>query len=260
MINKYWADRVAKAQTAITDKNLKQIEKQLAIYYSSVMKKVINDFEATYNKLQNTIERGKEPTPADLYKLEKYWQLQAQTRAELEKLGKRTSTIMSKVFELECFEIYHALGIEGLQSFNTLDKQMINQMINSIWVADGKNYSQRLWENTEKLAATLNEQLIYCVASGKKTTDLKKLLQERFDVSYHRADTLARTELVHIQTQAAQKRYEDYGIQYVEVLVDPDARTCDKCKELIGEKFLTTATPPLPVHPNERCCLIPVID
>ena len=260
MINQYWADRTAKAQTAITNKNLKQIEKQLVKYYESSMRKIISDFEATYDKYLTTLSEGKEPVPADLYKLDKYWQLQAQTRNELQKLGNRSIVALSKNFEAQYFDIYYALGIEGMPAFNTLDKPMVKQMINSIWVADGKTFSQRVWENTERLAETLNEQLLHCVATGKKTTELKNLLQERFGVSYHRADTLARTELVHIQTQAAKQRYTDYGIQYVEVLVDADERTCDKCKELIGKKFLTTATPPLPVHPNERCCLVPVID
>ena len=260
MINKYWANRTAKAQAAISKKNEKQIQKQLVKYYSTAMKKVITDFEATYDKLLTTIGEGKQPTPADLYKLEKYWTMQAQMRQELEKLGNKTIVALSKGFETNYFEVYYSLEIDGMKSFNTIDKGMVSQMINQIWVADGKTFSQRVWDNTERLMETLNEQLINCVATGKKTTELKKALQERFGVSYSRANTLVRTEMVHIQTEAARQRYEDYGIQYVEVLVDADARTCDKCKELIGKKFLTTATPPLPVHPNERCCLIPVID
>lgn len=256
----YWENRLANAQTAITEKNLKQIDKQLGKYYASSMKRVIADFESTYNKLLATVEDGKEPTPADLYKLDKYWQLQGQLRQEAQKLGEKQIVALSKAFELNFFEVYYSLGIEGMEAFSTLDKAAAAQMINSIWVADGKTFSQRVWDNTARLLETLNEQLTLCVVTGKKTTDLKNMLQERFGVSYRRAETLARTELCHIQTQAAQKRYEDYGIRYVEVLVDPDARTCDECKALIGKKFLITDTPPLPVHPNERCALVPVIE
>lgn len=256
----YWQNRLANAQAAITEKNLKQVEKQLSKYYASSMKRVIADFENTYNKLLTTVGEGKEPTPADLYKLDKYWAMQAQLRQEVQKLGNKQIAVLSKIFETNFFEVYYSLEIEGMEAFSTLDKAAVRQMINNIWVADGKIFSQRVWDNTSRLLETLNEQLTYCVVAGKKTTELKKLLQERFGVSYHRADTLARTELCHIQTQAAQKRYEDYGIQYVEVLVDSDARTCDLCKALIDKKFLTTATPPLPVHPNERCALVPVIE
>ena len=258
--NKYWAERIARAQTAISNKNIKQTQKQLEKYYASTMKKVISDFEATYDKLLATIGEGKQPTPADLYKLDKYWQAQAQLRQELEKLGNKSIVALSKSFETNFFEIYYSFSLEGKQAFNTIDKAAANQMINQVWVADGLTYSQRVWKNTDRLLDTLNEQLIACVVSGKKTSELKKALQERFNVSYNRANTLVRTEIVHIQTEAARQRYEDYGIQYVEVLVDEDEHTCEKCKALIGKRFPVSAMSPLPVHPNERCCLIPVID
>jgi SPP1 gp7 family putative phage head morphogenesis protein len=137
---------------------------------------------------------------------------------------------------------------------------MAQQMINQIWCADGKSWSQRIWENTELLAETLNEELIHCVVSGKKTTDLKNLLQERFNVSYARADMLVRTELAHIQTQAAQKRYEDYGVQEVEIWADEDERRCDVCGDLHEKKYPMGARVPIPAHPNCRCCIVPVVE
>lgn len=255
----YWQNRLAQAQDAITQKNIKQVEKQLRKYYSSVAKQTITDFENTYNKLLATVGEGKAPTPADLYKLDKYWSMQGQLRNRLNRLGNRTITALTKIFEINYFEVYHSLNIEGMKAFTTIDEGAVKQLLNHIWVADGKTWSQRVWDNTSKLLETLNDGLIQTVATGKKTTQLKQFLQERFNVSYHRADTLIRTELCHIQTQAAKTRYESYGIQYVEVLVDPDARTCEKCKELIGKKFPINGTPPLPAHPNERCCLVPVI-
>lgn len=255
----YWENRLARAQDAITQKNLKQIEKQLAKYYATTAKKVIKDFEDTYNKVLKAVEEGKQITPADLYKLDSYWRMQGQLRQELQKLGEKQVVALTKAFELNFFEVYYSLTIEGLDAFSTIDSAMAQQMINSVWVADNKTYSQRIWENTERLMETLNEELINVVVAGKKTTDLKNKLQERFGVSYRRADMLARTELCHIQTEAAKQRYKDYGIEYVEVLVDEDARTCDLCKELIGKKFPVNGVMPLPVHPNERCCLVPVI-
>ena len=80
-------------------------------------------------------------------------------------------------------------------------------MINQIWCADGKSWSNRVWKNTDKLQQALNDNLIHCVLTGKKTTELKNILQNDFNVSYHRADSIVRTEMAHIQTQAAQKRY-----------------------------------------------------
>lgn len=256
----YWQERMANAQNAISTKTTKQIEKQLRKYYAAAAKRTIEDFESTYNKLLAQKAEGKDITQADLYRLDKYWEAQGQLRQRLQKLGEKKISLLTKYFELNFFDIYHSIAIPGLKTFNTIDNKIVNQLINSVWVADGRTFSQRVWNNIDRLVETLNEQLVYTVVTGKKTTELKNLLQERFNISYRRADTLVRTELAHIQTEAAKKRYEDYGIQYIEVLVDADDRTCDECKALIGKKFPIHAAPPLPIHPNDRCAIIPVID
>ena len=256
----YWQERMANAQNAISTKTTKQIEKQLRKYYAAAAKRTIEDFESTYIKLLAQKADGKDITPADLYRLDKYWEAQRQLRQQLQKLGEKKISLLTKYFELNFFDIYNSIAIPGLKAFNTIDDKIVNQLINSVWVADGRTFSQRVWNNIDRLVETLNEQLVYTVVTGKKTTELKNLLQERFNISYRRADTLVRTELAHIQTEAAKKRYEDYGIQYIEVLVDADDRTCDECKALIGKKFPIHAAPPLPVHPNDRCAIIPVID
>ncbi len=260
-MSEYWKDRTAAAQDAISKKTAKEVEKQLKKYYQDAATKVINDFEATYNKLLATMEEGKAVTPADLYKLDKYWQSQGQMRAILRKLGERQVVALTKAFEQNFFDIYYSIALQGgTAAYSTIDSAAVQQIINQIWCADGKSWSARIWENTERLAATLNEGLIHTVASGKKTTDLKKLLQERFSVSYSSADSLVRTELAHIQTQAAQKRYEDYGVQYVQVWADEDERRCEVCGKLHQKKYPIGASMPIPAHPRCRCCIVPVVE
>ena len=256
----YWQERIINSQNNISKKNIKQIEKQLKKYYSRTMKFLIADFENTYNKLLSTVEEGKEPTPADLYKLDKYWQLQGQLQRELQKLGDRQISALGKIFEVQFFEIYYAIEIEGLETFTTLDVAAVTQLINQIWVADGSSWSQRIWTNTNKLQQALNDSLIECVLAGRKTTELKNLLQEQFGVSYNRADSVVRTELAHIQTQAAQKRYEDYGLKEVQVWADEDERRCPECGKLHEKKYPANGPMPVPVHPRCRCCIIPVVD
>lgn len=256
----YWQERVAKAQAAITKKSANQINKQLSRYYAATSRRVIEDFEAVYDKIMNDIAMEREPTPADLYKLDKYWQAQTQMREELNKLGNREIAILTRNFEADFFEVYYSFAMEGMDAFNTIDKEGVSQMINQIWCADGKSWSQRVWANTELLAETLNDELIHCVATGKKTTQLKAVLQERFNVSYSNADMIARTELAHIQTQAAKKRYEDYGIQEVEILADKDERQCEICGDLHQKRYPIGAHVPIPAHPRCRCCIVPVVE
>jgi SPP1 gp7 family putative phage head morphogenesis protein len=259
-MSNYWAERMAKAQTAISNKSIKQIDKQIAKYYDRAMRNTINDFESTYNKLLATVGEGKEPTPADLYKLDKYWEAQAQMRRELQLLGERQLTTFSKIFETNFFEIYYSIAIPSATAFNTISTEAARQMINQIWVADGKSWSQRIWDNVDRLAETLNEELLDIVITGKKSSALKQKLQERFGVSFSQADAIARTEIAHIQTQAAQQRYKDYGIQEVEVWADEDERRCDVCGKLHQKRFPSNSQMPIPAHPRCRCCVIPVVE
>ncbi len=265
----YWKERMAKSQERISNKSLRQIQAQLKKYYKQAAKRCIADFESTYNKLVATVEAGKQPTPADLYRLDKYWEAQAQLKRELQKLGDKEIKLLSAVFETNFFEIYYSVVLPGVEDghFNTVDTSVVQQIINHIWCADGKSWSQRVWDNTELLADTLNEQLIHCVATGKKTTELKKLLQERFGVSYSRANTLARTEIAHIQTQAAKQRYQDYGLTEYEILGNDDD-SCGNhsvdCHEMDGKKFLyaemVIGKNAPPFHPNCKCCIVPVVE
>ena len=136
----------------------------------------------------------------------------------------------------------------------------VKQMISQIWCADGKSWSQRVWNDTERLQQSLNDRLIDCVITGKKTTQLNKFLQEEFNVSYNRADTIIRTEIAHIQTQAARQRYKDYGIREVEIYADTDNRTCPICSQLDGKRYGVDDALPIPAHPRCRCCVVPVVD
>jgi SPP1 gp7 family putative phage head morphogenesis protein len=255
----YWGERLANSQKRLTSKNIAAINRQMRKYYGSSMERVIRDFERTYDKLLLSVEEGKQPTPADLYKLDKYWQMQAQLRHELQRLGDRQIATLSKIFETNFFEIYYSINIEGAEAFTTIDRAAAVHMINQIWCADGKSWSQRIWDNTSKLQQALNDNLIECVVTGKKTTQLKNMLQEQFGVSYSRADALVRTEMAHIQTQAAKQRYTDYGIQEIEIWVDEDERTCPVCSKLEGLKYPVGAEVPLPAHPRCRCSVIPVV-
>ena len=256
----YWGKRQAKTQEKLTNKSIKETEEQLIKYYNRTMKRVIADFEATYDKLQNAVEDGKQPTPADLHKLSKFYEMQGQIKNELQRLGDKQNALLSKQFEQQYLRIYEGMALKSGATFNTANKKMAQQMINTIWCADGKSWSSRIWKNTEELQQALNDGLIECVVTGKKTSDLKAALIERFNVSYNRADALVRTEMAHIQTQAAQQRYKDYGIKEVEVFVDEDERTCPVCAKHEGERYGINERMPVPFHPRCRCCMIPVIE
>ncbi len=256
----YWANRQARAQAKLTELSIKDTEAQLIKYYRSSAKRVIKEFENTYIKILNTVEAERAPTPADLYKLDTYWKMQGQLQRELQKLGDYQLKAMSKNFVNLYQNVYNSIAIKDDLFFHEADKKTAEQVINNIWCADGKSWSSRIWTNTAQLQETLNENLIHSVITGKKTSELKQLLQERFNVSFSNADSIVRTEMAHIQTQAAQQRYTDSGITQVQVWANTEERRCPKCADLHKKIYPVGAAMPVPVHPRCRCCIIPVID
>lgn len=255
----YWKDRAQAARQTLLNKSKKEIDRKLKKYYINVSKQLINDYTSLYDQVLQKQAAGEQISPATLYNLDKYWSMQAQTRKRLNKFGAHQQSLLSKVFEVFYQKSYESVTVEGLTAFKTLDDRAVRQVLDSIWTTDGKSWSQRIWSNVAQLQSTLEEGLVECVATGKKTSYLKKVLQDRFNVSYSRADTLVRTEMAHIQTEAAKQRYIDYGIQQVEIWADEDERRCDVCGKLHQKKYPVGAPVPLPAHPNCRCCIVPVV-
>lgn len=260
MAKDYWGKRNAKIQQALADKSIEEIDQQLIRYYSRSAQKVMKNFELTYLKICEDVRKGHNPTPADLYKLDKYWQMQGQLQKELNKLGNYQSNLFFKRFTDTYINIYKAISIPGQQHYTDIDRKLAEQMINDIWCADGKNWSQRIWQNTSNLQQKLNDCLIDCVVTGKKSSELVVMLRDTFEVSYKQANRLVRTEVAHIQTNAAQKRYIEYGIKEVEVLADEDELRCEVCAGLHQKRFPAFGKMPVPAHANCRCCIIPVVE
>ena len=256
----YWKDRLHASQNAVSAKTQKEIDKHVRKYYQQISKQVIADYESLFNEIVAKQAAGEAISPATLYAMDKYWAMNAQLTKRLSKMGSKLQAMMTKLFQIAYWRSYNSIKIEGLKAFTTLDDAAVQQIINSVWCADGKSWSQRLWNNTALLQQTLDEQLIHCVVAGKKTTQLKELLQDRFNVSYGRTDALVRTEIAHIQTEAAKQRYTDYGIQQVEVWSDFDERRCDVCGKLHKKKYPVGAQVPIPAHTNCRCCIVPVVE
>ena len=270
----YWKKRMLDAQKKWTDKDIDVINKQLLHYFRVASSSIIKEFEAVYDKVLAQAEEGKPITPADLYKLDRYYQMNAQLEKVLQNLGDKTSELLEKKFEQEYKHIYSDLATDedgktikasiSDKAFSTVDKEVAKQVANQIWCADGKNWSQRIWKNLNNLQQTLNDGLIECVVTGKKTSELKKRLMERFNVTYNQAENLVRTEMAHIETQAALDRYKASGTQKVRIIVDPDERTCDVCAKWddkivdISEAHTGKNCPPF--HPRCRCAIAAVVE
>lgn len=260
----YWADRQEAVLDAISNQTEEEINKKLDKYYMSVMKQIFNDFEAVYNALMAQLENDEQPTVAKLYQLDKYWQMQAKLKVLCENLGNKEVALLSKKFEEEWEHVYEDAALPSAKEFVQISESNAKAMVNSPWLPDGKIFSTRVWQSTENLISALNDDFIHLVTTGKNPSELRNKLMEMVNdnVKNKRAavNKLIRTEVCHIQTAAAEKRYKDDGLEeYVFLGREEHELGCD-CKKLNGKvfRFDDPKAPRPPLHPNCRCRIAPV--
>ncbi len=149
----------------------------------------------------------------------------------------------------------------GLVSHATPDLRGMLQAMDTAW--SGRNYSARIWRNTDHLAQMLEDEIEAAFLSGKSVRRMADTIMERFGVGYRAAECLVRTETSYVQNQTAAKSYEDAGCTEYEILTASDRRTCRRCAAQNGRRYLFTEiqagenAPPF--HPNCRCTILPVV-
>lgn len=260
----YWADRQQSVLDAIANRTEEETMKQLDKYYMTAMKQIFKDFEAVYNALMTQLENNETPTVAKLYQLDKYWQMQAHLKELCENLGNKEVALLSRKFEEEWEHVYEDAALPSAKEFIKVSESNAKALVNSPWVPDGKPFSTRVWQSTEKLIMTLNDDFIHLVTTGKNPSELRnklmKMVNEDFTNKRMAANRLIRTEVSHIQNAAAEKRYKDDGIEeYVFLGRDEHELNCD-CKKLNGKvfRFDDASAPRAPRHPNCRCTIAPI--
>ena len=255
----YWTERMMRAQR-YTDSNIEELEKQYAKIYQNAHSEVQKQFQLLlYRKSHPDNSPKGKFTRTDLYNMERYKVAEAQLELIVNKMSdelrEKTKEFLQKEYETTS-KAFNSSSV----MFHTIDERKLDTIINEVWCADGKNWSERIWTSEIRLKSKLQEVLMECVLKGYNASKASKILQEEFGVSRSNANRLARTELAHIETVAAQDRYKEYGITKWQVLVSEDEKTCPSCASMEGAIFPIDSTPPVPFHPNCRCCMIPVVD
>ena len=76
------------------------------------------------------------------------------------------------------------------------------------------------------------------------------------NVSYNTANRLIRTEASYTFNSANKERYQEMGAKQIEIFIEDDA--CEECQNLKGV-YDFDVVPIVPIHPNCRCCYLPVV-
>lgn len=147
-------------------------------------------------------------------------------------------------------------------SFSHVSAKTINRVINSRW--SSKNYSERIWGNTQALAQDLKEELLINLITGRTNRDAAGIISYKFGQGASNARRLVRTESNYVSTEMNFKAYDESGIEEYQYLATLDLKTSLVCRNLDGntypvkERLIGKNCPPM--HPWCRSTTISVID
>lgn len=211
------------------------------------------------------LEYGVSPiSRTQLWQASKYIELKQQIEKELnliatqqiEDIEQATRQIFEETLETDLDDL---LGKSQHYSLRT--DTLMAQNLNSAW--SGMDYSQRVWTNTNELAARLEKDISDLIILGKSPNEIKEAIMFDFNTAYDVADRLVRTEASYAFNSANMASYKAAGLQYIKLLPERDEKLCSRCRELANENggiYEINEAPTLPVHPRCRCCYSPVVN
>lgn len=194
---------------------------------------------------------------ARISRLEK---LQAQIYAKAKELYPKEQQAQTELYKGVVNESYYKtiydvqMGTGADFAFSKIDDNMVDALLNEKW--SGKNYSQRIWGNTDLLAESLSEIIGGAMLSGQSISKTSRQLRERFDVAKYYANRLVRTETNRFNNEADAMAYDEMGLDQYVFMATLDTRTSTICQEMDGEviplkeRRVGENFPPL--HPNCR--------
>lgn len=236
------------ASKLLTDKEFKQWRMSLEEYLDAIDKNVDNKLLLELNTL------------AMRKRISRLDKLYGDTLKNLYRLGTDSENGMTKFlsgaykdnYYKNLFDIGKTIGIKS--SVSEVDDKKIRKVLNNSW--SGKNYSERIWKNTDKLAKLIKNEITDGFHRGVSINKMAKLVQQRMNVGKYEATRLVRTEMNYVQNQAALDSIKNADMKYYIFLATLDKKTSTVCRAHDRKVYpVDSATPGTnmpPLHPHCR--------
>lgn len=197
----------------VSKKAEKDLDKKLFDFYKNTLKELKKDIKLY-------IDEYEELSTSEKIKVNK----KKKVANEIDKILKELANdVQLNIFEYLAksakYGYYGALyDLEGktkmAMDFNMLNERYIKSLVNK--KVAGKNFSKRLYQNRNKLAKTVTNELLQGTVEGKGYRRIAKNIAEQTESNYKQALRIARTEGGRVQTESTQRAYEeaeDLGVE-----------------------------------------------
>lgn len=134
-------------------------------------------------------------------------------------------------------DLYELQRITGYEQINKLSPSFVEEVLNTSWANDGKNFSDRIWTRKDKLLSTLDTNLRQGLITGRSPDKISAEISHELDVSKSNAKRLVQTESAAIHASSRKSMFKQMGVEKYEILATLDTRTTEICRGLDGKVF-----------------------
>ena len=247
----YWIERTAEENWKLYN-DLEENNKALFKFYS----KAIEDINKEVAYLLSRVESG-EITRSELYNYKRLMKLTQNMNNAMFELASKVDNYTEEQIREAIIRSYKNMN-EALQvDFSMNNDKLVEMLFANNW--SGEMFSERIWSNTGDLAAKLNMLLKEHLIRGSSIAQITKLIRYKLDSHLKNTLRVVRTETMHYLNAASLQSYKEAGVEEVEMLAAKDERLCDVCGSEHGKIYPINKAPILPLHPNCRCTIVPVV-
>lgn len=198
-------------------------------------------------------------TRFEAMKLQLQQQLEVLYGNQVDGLDKLMKDIYTEGFRRSAFTIDTGMGVH--YDLSAVNPQRIDTIVKNPWVADGKNFSDRLWRDKDKLVSTLQQEMQNAVARGDKLDTAVKNIAKRMNAAKSAAARLVMTESAFISGKAQRDCFADLDVEEYEFVPTLDRKTLETCRAHDGKvykvKDYKPGTNAPPMHCWCRSCIVP---
>ena len=154
---------------------------------------------------------------------------------ELDEIDAMARKVFTEDYYHSIYEVQKGFNIGW--NIGQIDERKLDKIIAKPWAADGKNFSDRIWQQRTQLVNELHNQLTRTCVLGKAPDDAIKAISKKFNVTKSQAGRLVMTEQAYFHSVAQKEAFEDLDVEEFEVVATLDSHTSEICQEMDGKHF-----------------------
>ena len=164
--------------------------------------------------------------------------LKSNVAVMLNKEQKKLFAHLSNQYTSSYYEdLYELQRITGYEQINKLSSSFVEEVLNTSWANDGKNFSDRIWARKDKLISTLDTNLRQGLITGRSPDKISAEISHELNTSKSNAKRLVQTESAAIHASSRKSMFKQMGVEKYEILATLDTRTTEICRGLDGKVF-----------------------